>query len=182
MTMSKFNPSTERALVAALGILLVAVVPTTFAQSCQIPLFVQQTNVPGNVMLLVDDSGSMGAVVHHSGYDPSVTWTGGFGGWWFWVGADGPVTVNGVTIVLAQGWYQRNYMNWMFWNTTQEQRDSMPTSTRMEVVHAVFSDFVANAPANIRIGLASLWERANGHHRGHQQPEGQRRYTPRQGE
>ncbi len=162
MTMRKLDPNVGRTLVLALGVVLVATAPSVVSiaaaappPACQAPLFVQQAAVPGNVMLVVDDSGSMGAVVHHSGYDSTVDWPGDQLGW-FNVGADGDITLNAVTIFLAAGWYQDNYINWMFWNTTPAERAAMPTSTRMDVVHDVFSDFVANAPANINIGLASL--------------------------
>jgi len=155
-------------LAAAAVLLLVAAVPLPgVAQDCDVPLFIQETNVLANVMLLVDNSGSMNEAMYHSDYDPDVVWSGNFdAATTYYVNASGPKTpsnFNGTwpgspsaNLVASDsgqsGRYRGNYLNWIFFHATDEQRAALPQITRIRVAKVVVTDILERS-RHVRFGL-----------------------------
>jgi type IV pilus assembly protein PilY1 len=149
------------ARVVAIGVALLtlgAAAPVAVAQVCQVPLFVQESNVEANVMFLFDNSGSMNHVIHHPEYNHDVTWAGGYSsGSTYYISKSGWVTQNGVSAYLVasdktSARYWGNYLNWVFWHATEEQRLSIPQVTRIQVAKEVVLDIITRTEG-IRLGL-----------------------------
>ncbi len=151
--------NTGRVTSLALVLLCVAVaIPgQTHAEECQVPLFVQQALIGANVMILADNSGSMNAGVYHLDYDSSVTYSGNFNtDQTYYVGSDGwrsPRSFNywwpsSPTAYLVNsdngynGRYFGNYLNWIFFHATDQQRDDVPRVTRIQVLKEVLVDII----------------------------------------
>lgn len=62
-------------LLASFMMLLPALAP---AQTCEVPLFVQQGSAGASVMILADNSGSMNEIVYSTAYNASTAWSGNF--------------------------------------------------------------------------------------------------------
>jgi len=139
-------------------------VPHALGQACQTPLFVQEGSVEANVMILFDNSGSMNHAIHHPDYDPNTVYAGGYNSSSnYYVSKDGYVVKNGgrkaylVKSYNQSGRYEGNYLNWIFWHATEEQRDTLPRVTRIMVAHEVVSDIIANSEG-VRSAM-ELWGR-----------------------
>src|SRR5690606_10362625 len=90
-----YEPRIHPAGAAAATALLVLAAgsPARAVTISEVPLFVT-TSVTPNVMLLMDDSGSMDNIIWHDDFDPTVTytdWSPSSGGNKFWTSADGNV-------------------------------------------------------------------------------------------
>jgi type IV pilus assembly protein PilY1 len=88
---SRIHPA--GAAVATALLVLAAGSPARAVPISEVPLFVT-TSVTPNVMLLVDDSGSMDNIIWHDDFDPTVTytdWSPSSNGNKFWTSADGNI-------------------------------------------------------------------------------------------
>ena len=130
------------------------------------PLLVSTTVQP-NVMLLIDDSGSMDHIIWHDDFDPDTLYPGGYtadatynssSSDWF--------TLNGNSYRLphpaggdshSTRWLG-NYLNWIsghFASGTDLTGGLIPNTTRMQTARAATTDFVTNT-AGMRFGLSSF--------------------------
>ncbi len=111
-----------KALVLLAGLALLAGSEQSWAQADDTALF--STLVPPNVMLLVDNSGSMTHMVWHPAYDDSATPTCGAysNGSTYWASGNFTTTQCGKTLTVyidpnvAGGWvrFSGRYLNWLF--------------------------------------------------------------------
>jgi len=145
-----------------------AVLPiTASAQECEIPLFVKQSLNGANVMLLADNSGSMNAAVYHLDYDANTVYPGHFPPTEQWyISGDRTLTPNnfrreyptGPSAKFVRsdngqsGRYFGNYLNWLFFNATDDQRNSIPEVTRIQVLKEVLCT-VIDRSARLKFGL-----------------------------
>ena len=157
-------------VLAALGLLgaLSAVAPATAQDDlCQIPRFVVQGTGEGNVMFLADNSGSMNEIVYHLDYDPGVIYPGrfhtpstyyiaqtdfytprDFGSFW-----EASPSIRLIDSDNGQkGRYTGNYLNWLYYNATEEQRDAAPQVTRIQVLKEVLVDLL-DTSSRLKFGL-----------------------------
>ncbi len=139
------------------------------AQSCQTPLFIQEGQVEANVMILFDNSGSMNEAMYHADYQQGITYGGPYGtNSMYYIGTEGDYTINGNTAWLIKapggysGRYVGNYINWIFYNATDEQRAALPRVTRMDVAHEVIYDIIDRSNG-VRFGLANFHTSAGGY-------------------
>ncbi len=164
---------TESGLVAAL--LVIALATGAIAQDCQVPLFVQQGTVDANVMIVFDNSGSMNSVMYHPDYEVFTTYPGPFDEnrtYFCWSsgeyapnqvsGRPGGAWHNSPTIYMTRGFnqggrYRGNYLNWLYYHATDEQRDWtwLHSTTRMHVAHTVVSDIIQRSD-RVRFGLTTF--------------------------
>jgi type IV pilus assembly protein PilY1 len=137
---------------------------------CEVPLFVQEGTVEANVMILFDNSGSMNEAVFHPDYDYTVTWVGPFvANSTYYINSSGmyaprnipsrPSGANQTTPTAPlvrsfgqQGRYRGNYLNWIFYHATDEQRASLPQLTLINVAHDVVADIV-DRTERVRFGV-----------------------------
>lgn len=163
---------TTTTILTAVLLLAAAILPlSAAAHNCEVPLFVQQGSVDANVMVLFDNSGSMNSAMYHRDYDASVVYDGPFSltrtYYVYWDGDYAPRNVSGrpgdanqaspeVRLVMSynqNGRYKGNYLNWIFYHATDEQRADIPQQTRMHVAHAVVTDIIERS-TRVRFGLA----------------------------
>jgi len=114
----------------------------------------------------MDNSGSMNEVIYHASYDPETTYADGTynKGYieMFKDTAYGTIdfTVNEKTAKLYWGpgddgsgvRYDGNYLNWIFWHATEDERNNLPQRTRIQVARQVLTDIVNNT-TGVRFGL-----------------------------
>ncbi len=159
-------------LVAVAAMLLGLAVPAPgFAQDCEVPLFIQQSAADGNVMFLFDNSGSMNEAMYHPDYDPFTTYSGNFDNDdIYYVRSDGfrsPRNFNRrwprnpvVYLVNSdngkKGRYFGNYLNWIYFHASDEQRNAIPRQTRVQVAKAVVNDLIDRTSERIRIGITQF--------------------------
>ncbi len=164
--------STTRRMMATAWLPLVVAVcllpsARAFAQTCEIPLFVQQGLVGANVMILADNSGSMNEPILHDAYDKTVAYSGNFtrtseyaisttkaytpksfkSTW--------PTTPSATLVVSDKGEsgrYSGNYLNWIFFHATAAQRAAIPQQTKIQVLKSVLSDLITRS-ARLDFGL-----------------------------
>ncbi len=103
------------------------------AQTCQTPLFIQEGQVEANVMVLFDNSGSMNEAMYHRDFDSNISYAGGYGATnMYYINSSRDYVINGRTAYLTKapggysGRYIGNYLNWIFWVATEEQRNAIP--------------------------------------------------------
>nr|MEE4268444.1 PilC/PilY family type IV pilus protein [Candidatus Krumholzibacteria bacterium] len=151
----------RRTMVAVLlvGVLLVgALAPgQVMAQDCEVPLFVQQSLIGANVMIVADNSGSMNTIVFHDAYDEDVTYTGDFNSWSTYnISTDGfrtPSSFNAAWPIFPpvflvnsdggqNGQYPGNYLNWIYYHAGVTELLKIPQVTRIQVLKEVLSDIV----------------------------------------
>jgi type IV pilus assembly protein PilY1 len=140
------------------------------AQTCEIPLFVQLNATEANVLFIFDSSGSMRSAIYHSAYDGQTVYTGAFDtGNNYSVSNTGAYSPddflsNGETTPTAplvegengaSGRYRGNYLNWVYYHATDQQRAELPQVTRIEVEKAVLANIVQEN-AGIRFGVMRL--------------------------
>jgi len=137
-------------------------------QGCEPPLFVIQSNSGANVMILMDNSGSMNEAIYHEAYDPTYDYSGRFS-------TDRMYYISRSKLYsqrsFRRGWprnpkaylvrsdngrsgrYIGNYLNWIFSHATEEQRENIPRTTRIQVGKQVMIDLVNRIDPGIRLGL-----------------------------
>lgn len=153
--------------LAVLASLILA--PAVAVAQCDIPLIAQRVSTPPNVMILLDTSGSMNGAMFHADYDQTVIWSGDFQ--WnttYKVSAagaytpdsflgDGAPTSPSANLISGlhsrSGEYGGNYLNWVYFHATPEQRDAIPQVTRQQVANVAVKA-VMNAAQGLRYGLA----------------------------
>jgi type IV pilus assembly protein PilY1 len=138
------------------------------AQTCEYPIFVVQNSTTGNVMLILDSSGSMNEIVRHDSYNAMTTYTGNFTSTnTYTVSSDGSREPNDFNsgwpsspsayLVNSDGGksgeYPGNYLNWVYFHVTVAERAAIPTTTRIQVAKAVASDLIINTTADVRFGI-----------------------------
>jgi type IV pilus assembly protein PilY1 len=157
--------------VAVVVFLLLASVGAGTAQAqpgvCEYPLFIQQQSTQANVLFVFDNSGSMNEAMFHDDFDPDVTYSGSFNSSsTYYVSSSGtykPRDFNNhwaaspsAYLVASDhgesGRYIGNYLNWIYFNATAEQRASIPRVTRIQVAKPAVADIVENTD-NIRFGI-----------------------------
>jgi len=163
-----------------LAVILVAnLVPATgLAQdTCEIPLFVKQNLVGANVMILADNSGSMNEAAYHLAYDSGVVYTGLFStNSTYFVDSDDVYTPHDFNDTWPSfpsadlidsdndysGRYRGNYLNWIFFVATADQRAAIPQVTRIQVLKEVLS-LIVQRSARLRFGL-TIFDHDDGGH------------------
>ena len=158
---------TAKAWLPALAALALLAAPRTFAQTCEIPLFVQQGMVGANVMILADNSLSMNEIIYHDDYNENVTYSGTFTAstdyyvtktksytprsfkstWAATPSANLVASDNG-----ENGIYSGNYLNWVFYHATAAQRLALPQQTRIQLLKTIMSDLIFRS-ARLDFGL-----------------------------
>lgn len=166
--MKTINGTSAGRLTLALVILAATISPiSSQAQVCEIPLFVQQGLVGANVMILADNSGSMNAPIYHLDYDANITYSGNFSSNSdYYVSKDGAKTPynfyykwpNAPSIYLVNsdngedGRYPGNYLNWMYFHATADQRLNIPRVTRIQVLKEVLVNII-DSSKRLNFGL-----------------------------
>ncbi|MFT5783756.1 MAG: type IV pilus assembly protein PilY1 [Candidatus Krumholzibacteriia bacterium] len=145
---------------AFLFIICLASASATFAQECEIPLFVKQGQAGANVMILADNSGSMNEAMTDQGYDASVVYAGDFPlESMYYVRRDGSYTprsfnrnwpsspaANLVNSDNGQyGRYPGNYLNYIYFTLSDVGRGAIPQVTRIQVLKSVLLEIVDNS-------------------------------------
>ncbi len=153
------------ALLAAVTVVSVQAAPA--GAVCQIPLAIGTNTGNANVMLLLDNSGSMNEALQHSAYNPATRYSGNFDRTSTYsistTGTYSPRSFNfrwastpTATLVASDGGqsgdYTGNYLNWVFFNATAAQRAAIPTVTRIQAAKAVVTSFLATI-TDTRLGL-----------------------------
>ncbi len=149
-------------------LLVITVILATLSMSslalaqCQTPLFIQEGQVEANVMVLFDNSGSMNEAMYSAAYDPGIDYPGNFTNNNIYnVNNETNYTFNGNTARLVKGpggysgRYMGNYLNWIFWHASDDERANIPQDTRMDVAHEVMYD-VIDRSSGVRFGLANF--------------------------
>ncbi len=134
---------------------------------CQIPRFVVQGTGEGNVMILADNSESMNEVVYHLDYDSGTSYLGRFEPTTTYYVAhsndyaprdfdaaweDSPVCHLVDSDNGQRGYYNGNYLNWLYYNASDQQRLDAPRVTRIQVMKSVLVD-VLDISTRLRFGL-----------------------------
>jgi len=121
--------------------------------------------VEPNVLILMDNSASMNEVIYHGNYDPETIYTGDYinGRVYYFFDTDYKTIdfpANSKTAKLYWGpgdegtgvRYNGNYLNWIYWVATEDQRNTLPQKTRIQVAREVLIHIVNNT-TGIRFGL-----------------------------
>ena len=153
----------RRIMVAwLLPVLLLGALPVA-AQICETPLFIQEGQVEANVMILFDNSGSMNEAMYHMSFDPYTSYTGGYTqSKIYYISTSKDYVINGRTAYLTKapggysGRYIGNYLNWIYWHASDEERADIPRVTRMHVAHEVVIDIIDRSEG-VRFGLANFY-------------------------
>ena len=155
---------THRRAPAVLALVLLSLIAfahgSAWSQACQIPLTVQKGNVDANVMILFDNSGSMNEAMEDPAYDPAVVYPGDRDpSSIYFIAVPGLYETNSVTAFLVAGpngelgRYYGNYLNWIYYVATDEQRAAIPVLTKMDVAQTVVKGFI-NDLADVFVGLS----------------------------
>lgn len=135
------------------------------------------TAVAPNVLIVLDNSGSMNTVNLHPDYNPGVTYSGGYSttGVYF-VSSTGTYTTSSYSSGCAgcrftlwggpatDGYYVRydgNYLNWIFYHATAAELSSLPTGMRIDVAKSVVTNLV-NTVTGVRFGLMDFKPNTSG--------------------
>ena len=167
------------AIALCLGVFLAAPMAVTKAAAqdeCEVPLFVKQASGGANLMILADNSGSMNAAVFHDDYNPKQIWSGEFeNNRTYYVAKDGmysPADFNSqfdnqpdVYMVNSDngedGWYDGNYLNWIYFYATEFQRTSVPSVTRVQILKTVLYDIIDRSE-QLNMGLTLFSKTSDG--------------------
>ncbi len=161
------------AVTAALVTLLT---PPASASTCEIPLIVGSAGATANVLLLIDNSGSMNEAVCHSAYNKNTTYQGKFtAGDTYYVSSDGNYTPRSFNSRWAStpsaylvnsdggedGRYFGNYLNWIFYHATATQRAAIPTITKIQAAKTVVTSLLTTM-TNCRFAIERFNNDAGG--------------------
>jgi type IV pilus assembly protein PilY1 len=124
--------------------------------------------VDPNLLIVMDNSASMNEVIYHRNYDPETTYTGDgttyiSGRIYYFKDTDYKTidfAANGRTAKLYWGpgdegngvRYDGNYLNWIYWVATEDERNTLPQKTRIQVAREVLTNLVNNT-SGVRFGL-----------------------------
>lgn len=150
--------NTKAALVVVvIACVLSLAISTAHAQTCEYPLPIMKSVANGNVLFILDSSGSMNEIVYHDDYDPNTVYSGSLNSTTtYYVKQDGIFypdkfqsgleTAPEVYLVNSDnsrsGRYAGNYLNWLFYNATDEQRATIPLITRIQAEKAVITNLI----------------------------------------
>ena len=129
------------------------------ATTCNIPLAVGQAGAAANVLILLDNSGSMNEAIVSSDFNPNTTYSGKFS-----TNGEYDITTSGnytpkkfnstwastptaylVTSDKGEaGIYYGNYLNWLFYHATAAQIAAIPVVTRIQSAKSVVNTILAN--------------------------------------
>jgi type IV pilus assembly protein PilY1 len=158
----KVNTHCLKAASVALSVVCVFMLAgsTASAETCDFPLPIQRTMANGNVLFVLDSSGSMNTVLFHLDYNPTTVYEGPFlatddygvkkAGVYhpsdFESGLeDAPEVYMVNSDNSREGLYPGNYLNWLFYHATEAQRKSIPLLTRIQaekaVMHLLLDEF-----------------------------------------
>lgn len=136
---------------------LLLVAPAVQAQVCDFPLPIQRTMANGNVLFVLDSSGSMNEILYHLDFDPTVVYAGPFElTTLYGVKQDGFFAPSDFESVLEdtpliylvnsdnsyEGLYMGNYLNWLYYHATEFQQKSIPLLTRIQAEKAVMHELL----------------------------------------
>lgn len=155
--------------IAALLLGALAILPysAAHAQTCEVPLFIQQGSGGAKVMLLADTSASMDEALYSDAYNPNTNYTGNFTRTSTYnVSSSGnksprsfkstwPSTPTAYLVASAggnAGTYSGNYLNWVFFHATAAQRAAIPQFTRITALKSTLTQIV-NRASGIDFGL-----------------------------
>jgi type IV pilus assembly protein PilY1 len=139
------------------------------------PLYGDETDlftvrVDPNVLIIIDNSASMNEVIYHDQYNSLTTYAGDgtyTSGRTYYFKDTAYKTIdfiaNGKTAKLYWGpgddnygvRYNGNYLNWIYWVATDEQRNNLPQKTRIQVAREVLINLVNNT-IGVRFGIMKL--------------------------
>ncbi len=115
-----------------------------------------------NVLIMMDNSGSMNNVIFHPEYNHSTIYSGSFAyGDYTWPSSTSWQTVNGRTVKLLGGpetgggdyiRHHGNYLNWIFYHATSTQWDAVSHFTDYGTVDT--TDFTVHEDTRVRIRVA----------------------------
>jgi len=124
--------------------------------------------VDPNILIIIDNSGSMNEVVYHKSYTPLSTYSGGYTSRTIYRRYNETdqlisVTENGRTAPLLYGpgddntgvRWDGNYLNWIFWHATDVERSELAgqsNKTRIQVAREVLISLINNT-TGVRFGL-----------------------------
>ena len=149
-------------------------IDTIAEEMCEVPLFVMQNSGGANLMILADNSFSMNMVINHEGYDKDSVWPGEFDNdATYFVAKSGGFEPNDFNINYAasptlylvnsdngeDGRYSGNYLNWLYYHATENQRNTAPTVTRIQVLKLVLNNIVDRSD-QLRIGI-TVFQKSN---------------------
>jgi type IV pilus assembly protein PilY1 len=158
----KTNNHCIKAASVALSVAIVFVLAVSTAQAgiCEFPLPIQRTMANGNVLFILDSSGSMNEILYHQDFNLKVMYAGPFEpAALYAVKQDGLLAPSDFEGSLEdepviyfvnsdnsyEGLYLGNYLNWLFYHATEAQIASMPLLTRIQaekaVMHEVLDEF-----------------------------------------
>jgi type IV pilus assembly protein PilY1 len=135
--------------------------------SCEYPLFIQTGGLDANVLIIFDNSGSMNEAMFHPAYNPNTDYSGGFSSsTTYFVSTSGtykprdfnsrlPTTPTAYLVTSdggESGRYMGNYLNWIYYNATSQQRSEIPRITRIQMTKAAVADVITQTPG-VRFGL-----------------------------
>jgi type IV pilus assembly protein PilY1 len=158
------------ALATLASLLLGATTNPAAAVECDVPLIVQQSSVPANVLIIMDDSGSMNEAMFHPDFRPGTVYAGKFKtNTMYYISTTGlksPASFNAswantptarlVTGVNGmEGRYIGNYLNWIYYTATDAQRAALPQVTRFHVGRAAVQSVITQA-VGLRYGLMAF--------------------------
>lgn len=139
---------------------------------CQIPLAIGQNTGNANVLLLLDNSGSMNDALTSSAYNKNTNYSSGSkkfdrttsydittSGYYTprsLSGSSSWASTPSVYLVASDqgeaGSYTGNYLNWLFYNATAAQRAAAPQVTRVQAAKATINTFLSQI-TDCRLGL-----------------------------
>ena len=159
----------HKLLTLGLGLVVAAVtVPgPVAAMGCDMPLVITHSSGDANVLVILDNSGSMNEAIVSSAYNAATNWSGNFTrGTAYSISADNdytpqnfrstwPNTPSAYLVKSDQGQagnYDGNYLNWVYFNATAAERAAIPRLTRIQSAKAAVNTVLANT-SGCRFGL-----------------------------
>jgi type IV pilus assembly protein PilY1 len=124
---------------------------------CEFPLPIQRTMANGNVLFILDSSGSMNEIIYHDDFRTDFVYDGPLSSTTLYgVKQDGIYAPNDFDRDLGtepelylvnsdnsyEGLYSGNYLNWLFYHATDAQRASIPLLTRIQAEKAVMHELL----------------------------------------
>jgi type IV pilus assembly protein PilY1 len=134
---------------------------------CQIPLAIGANTGNANVLILLDNSGSMNEALQSSAYNPNTRYSGNFDrNSQYDISTTGNYTPRSfdshwgstptARLVASDagesGIYYGNYLNWIYYNATSAQRSAIPQVTRIQSAKATVNTFLSGI-TDCRLGL-----------------------------
>jgi type IV pilus assembly protein PilY1 len=152
------------AAVAAAGALSGQAFAST---TCENPLFIQRAGADANVLIVLDNSGSMNEPIYHPDYDANTNYSGKFNaGTTYYISTSGNYTPRSFNykwsstpsayLVTSDNGedarYDGNYLNWIYFHATAAQIASVPRFTRIQVAKDAVHGIITNTDG-VQFGL-----------------------------